>query len=100
MSKTYNDHLREERRLVLLRLLAEQAGYRANSSTLHAGLSFLAIPGSRDDVNTDLAWLKDQGYVEMTTALEGVHVVTLSIRGHDVATGQAIVPGVRRPGPK
>lgn len=100
MSKTYADHLREERRLVLLQLLAEQTGYRANSSTLHAGLAFLGIPGSRDDINTDMAWLEEQGYLTLTIVSEGVRVAALSARGHDVAQGQALVPGIRRPGPK
>lgn len=100
MSKTYADHLREDRRLVLLRLLEERPEYQANSSTLHAGLNFIGVPGTRDDINTDLAWLQDQGYVALRVAMEGVHVATLTARGHDVATGRAIVPGVRRPGPK
>ena len=100
MSKTFADHLRENRRLVLLRLLEESPGYQANSSTLHAGLNFIGVPGSRDDINTDLAWLQEQGYVALREAVDGVRVATLTARGHDVATGQAIVPGVRRPGPK
>lgn len=96
-SKTFAERLREDRRLVMLRLLAEAAGYRHNSSVLHAGLDHLGVQGSRDDVLTDLHWLKDQGLVRLTEAVPGVLVAELTGRGEDVAKGQAIVPGVSRP---
>lgn len=97
---SYSDYLREERRLVILRLLAEQAAYRSNSSRLHAGLHHLGIGASRDDVRTDLAWLADQDLLHLEQPAEGVYVATLSARGLDVAQGQARVPGVAKPSPK
>lgn len=100
MSKTFAERLREDRRLVLLRLLAEQLGYRANSSVLHAGLQHLAVAASRDDVLTDLHWLKDQALVRLQEPVEGVLTVELSARGHDVAQGATVVPGVSRPSPR
>lgn len=100
MNKTFAERLREDRRLVILRLLAEQNAYRSNSSVLHAGLHHLGVNGTRDDVLTDLHWLRDQGYLGMETAVPGVHVATLSARGKEVAEGQVQVPGVSRPSPK
>ncbi|HDS1522152.1 hypothetical protein A7X89_11150 [Stenotrophomonas maltophilia] len=95
--KTFAERMREDRRLVLLRLLAEQNGYRANSSTLHAGLHHMAVAGSRDDVLTDLTWLGEQGLLRVSEAVPGVLVAELTQRGQDVATGMTSVPGVRRP---
>lgn len=97
--KTFADKVREDRRLVMLRLLSEQPGYRMNSSTLHAGLHHLAVVASRDDVATDLQWLKEQGLVNLDQVPEAPHlyITTLSARGGDVAAGLSTVPGVARP---
>ena len=100
MNKSFAERLREDRRLVLLRLLAEQRGYRANSSVLHMGLEHLGVVASRDDVRTDLAWLAEQGLVTTADAVPGVTVATLTSRGGDVANGSAYVPGVSRPSPR
>lgn len=100
MNMPFAERLREDRRLVLLRLLQEQPGYRTNTSVLHAGLHFLGVASTRDDVRTDLAWLQEQGLVALSEAIPGVAVATLSARGGDVVAGQAIVPGVSRPSPK
>lgn len=102
MSKTFTDHVREDRRLVLLRLLSEQPGYRANSSNLHAGLYSLGIAATRDDVTTDLHWLKEQALVRLETLPEvpDLAIVDITSRGSDVVKGVAVVPGVRRPGPR
>jgi hypothetical protein len=102
MSKTFTDRLREDRRLVLLRLLSEQPGYRANSSNLHAGLYALGIAATRDDVTTDLHWLREQSLVRLESLPEvpDLVIATITTRGDDVVTGVAIVPGVRRPGPR
>lgn len=99
-AKTFAERLREDRRLVLLRLLSEQNGYRANASVLHAGLHALAVAASRDDVRTDLHWLQDQSLVRLSEPVSGVLAAELTARGHDVATGLAVVPGVNRPSPR
>lgn len=98
--KSFAERLRADRRLVLLRLLAEQNGYRSNSSVLHAGLMHLGIVSARDDVLTDLAWLADQGLLVQEEVAPGVVVATLTARGGDVASGLAVVPGVARPSPR
>jgi len=100
MNIPFAQRLREDRRLVLLRLLQEQPGYRTNTSILHAGLHHLGVASSRDDVRTDLAWLQEQGLVALSEAVPGVLVATLTARGSDVVSGQTLVPGVSRPSPK
>lgn len=98
--KTFAERLREDRRLVLLRLLNEQGAYRANSSVLHAGLQHLGVAASRDDVVTDLHWLRDQALLSLEEAVPGLYVATLSARGRDAVEGLCLVPGVSRPGPR
>jgi Fe2+ or Zn2+ uptake regulation protein len=88
-----------DRRLVLLRLLAESDGYEANSSVLQMAIEPFGHNVSRDVVHTDLAWLAEQGLVNVED-LASIKVATLSSRGLDVANGRATVPGIKRPGPK
>jgi hypothetical protein len=95
--KPFAESLREMRRLVILRLLNEQHGYTANHSILHAGLLTLGVASSRDDVATDLHWLRDQGLLTLDEPVPGVWRAVLGIRGQEVATGQVVVPGVQRP---
>ena len=93
----YADFLRQDLRLVALRLLAELPAYRANSSVLTMALDRYGHAVSRDQVKTELRWLEEQGLVRIED-LDAVLVATLTERGQDVATGRAVVPGVKRPG--
>lgn len=88
----------EDRRLVILRLLAEDQDYRVNSSILQQGIDLYGHSVSRDRLHTDLLWLAEQGLVTVDE-INSVLVVTLTQRGLDVAQGRAHVPGVKRPGP-
>ena len=89
--------LAEDRRLVILRVLAELPGYRTNSFLLHTLLGKFGHGPSADQVKTDLTWLREQDLVAVDD-VEGVYVATLTTRGADVAAGRAVVPGVKRPG--
>ncbi len=86
----------EEMRLVSLRLLNELPSYRANSSTLHSGLSTLGLSFSRDQVKTELYWLKEQGCIEIELN-EPVMVVRLTERGQDVVENRTRIHGIQRP---
>lgn len=88
----------EDLRLVMLRVLGEASGYRANESLLQALLEPWGHVVSRDRVRVELAWLGEQGAVE-TEEIGGVMIGTLTARGHDAARGAATIPGVRRPAP-
>lgn len=96
-TKTFAQRMTEDRRLVVLRVLAEQVQYRANSSVLCHALNHFGHSVSRDQVRTDLAWLGEQQLV-LIEDIGPVLVATLTERGQDVAAGRAIVPGVSRPG--
>jgi hypothetical protein len=93
----YSDFIRQDVRLVLLRLLVEMTAYRANSSVLTMALDSYGHSLSRDQVKTELHWLAEQG--TLTVADVGpVLVATLTERGQDIAAGRARVPGIKRPG--
>ena len=94
---SFSDFLRADVRLVLLRTLAEMPAYRSNSSVLASMLERYGHAVTRAQVRTELSWLAEQGLVRLED-VGGVAVVTLAERGEDVATGRAVVPGIKRPG--
>jgi len=96
MSK-FADYLREDQRLVILRVLIDMPSYRSNSSILYNVLDQFGHSPSRDQVKGELAWLAEQGLVEVED-VSGLLVATLTARGQDVAKGRVMVPGVKRPG--
>nr|WP_293393395.1 ArsR family transcriptional regulator [Nevskia sp.] len=98
MTKSFRESLTEDRRLVMLRLLAEVEGYEANSSVLQSALASFGHTMSRDSVHTELAWLAEQGLIT-STPMVTIVVAKLTARGLDAAQGHATVPGVKRPGP-
>jgi hypothetical protein len=94
----YRERLAADRRLVILRVLAEAPGYSVNSSILGEILSDWGHAVARDVLHADLAWLAEQGLVD-ADQVASVWTAQLTQRGADVAAGRAHVPGVRRPGP-
>lgn len=95
--KTFADRLIEDQRLVILRVLVEQLGYKANSSVLVLALDSFGHTVSRDFVRGQLAWLGEQQLLRIDD-LGPVLLATLTERGCDVARGAVVVPGVARPG--
>lgn len=93
----YSDFIRQDVRLVLLRLLVEMTAYRANSSVLTMALDSYGHTLSRDQVKTELHWLAEQGALTLQD-VGPVIVATLSERGQDIAAGRNRVPGIKRPG--
>lgn len=93
---SFQDFLREDIRLVILRLLSEMPANRSNSSVLSSGLHRMGHSVSRDYVKSELRWLQEQGLVEIED-VESVLVATLKERGADAAAGLATVHGVKKP---
>ncbi|MHC1792025.1 VpaChn25_0724 family phage protein [Solidesulfovibrio sp.] len=88
--------LSQDRRLVILRFLTEDPDHKLNTSILQDALDQIGHGCSRDCVETEVAWLSEQGLVA-TDQVGPVTVVRLTGRGQDVAEGKATVPGVKRP---
>ncbi|EGQ7976980.1 ArsR family transcriptional regulator [Vibrio cholerae] len=93
---SFKELLTEDQRLVVLRSLHEMHGYEANESIIDSCLDAYGHKISRDVVRTHLFWLQEQGLVSLRDVGD-CQIARLTGRGEDVATGQAVVPGVKRP---
>ena len=95
------DIFTKNRRLAILRFLAEDQDYSLNTSVLQSALAAIGHGVSRDVEEADAAWLAEQGLATMER-LDNlpVTVLRISARGVDVARGVASHPGVDRPLPR
>lgn len=89
----------QDQRLVILRSLID-ANYDANESILDDCLALYGHKISRDLVRNHLNWLEEQGLVKIERLTDGFMVATITQRGVDVANGEAVVDGVKRPRPR
>lgn len=95
---SYPEMMAADRRLVILRLLAQTSDYTSNSSVLQMGLEQFGHSVSRDQLHTELSWLAEQGLLSVSEVAT-VRIAQLTRRGLDVSAGRSQVPGVQRPGP-
>ena len=95
------DIFTKNRRLAILRFLAEDQDYSLNTSVLQSALAAIGHGVSRDVGEADAAWLAEQGLATMER-LDNlpVTVLRISARGVDGARGVASHPGVDRPLPR
>lgn len=96
---SYAELLQENRRLYILRTLAESPAYEANDEILAAMVSGQGIACTRGQIVADLEWLAETGLVTVEDLGSGVVMGTLTERGLDVARGLIEVRGVRKPSP-
>lgn len=95
----YGDLVRRHRRLAILKHLQACAEYTSNGAILQSVLVGVGVPSTRDQVITELAWLREQGFVSYEDRADFV-VVTATERGCELAQGLATHPEVQRPGPR
>lgn len=88
----------EDRRLNILRVLAESAAYTASADLLQTVLAGLGHAVSHDRLNTDLEWLREQDLIGLER-IGDVPLARATARGVDVSNGLASVPGVAKPRP-
>ncbi len=93
---SYAEFLKEDQRLVILRVLYEMPSYSSNSSIIYGVLERFGHSISRDLVKTHMNWLAEQELIKLEI-IGTVFVGYLTERGADVAAGKVIVPGVKRP---
>jgi hypothetical protein len=84
MSLSYTERVAQSRRLVILTILGDMPGRRANLSTIYNVLDELAEPATIADLRADSEWLTSQRLVERDEVLE-------------VASGKRRHPGVAPP---
>lgn len=99
MSRAYSERVAEERRLVILTILADMPQRRLNLSTLYSELDALAVPCTIADLRADSEWLASQRLVERDEPAKGVTVLALTADGLEVSRGKRVHPGVMRPNP-
>lgn len=93
----YADRLREDQRLTILAILRQSAEYTANEHALRDALRAFGHTVSADQLRAHLAWLDEQGCLVLHAG--DIQIALLTLRGEDVATGAARLPGVARPRP-
>lgn len=98
MPKSFAQVATEDRRLAVLRILEGSPEYRANAYLIQKMLAGFGHAPSLDQLNGDLAWLAEQGLLEVQT-VGAVQIPQLLARGVDAACGRAVIPGVARPMP-
>lgn len=57
------------------------------------------MSSTRDQIRTDLTWLREQGFVTIRDTA-GVMVATLTEAGGEIAAGRRTDPGIAKPSPK
>ena len=100
MGKDFNNFLVENRRVAILRFLAEDSDYSLNDSVIQACLEEIGLGCSRDAIRADFAFLADIGAITFEVVMGSIYVAKLTAKGDDIAKGRAVVPGVKKPGPK
>jgi len=92
MSTTFKEHIAKSRRLAVLRLLRDN-GNSANESVLHSACLALGFPTtSRDDVRSDLEWLKEHRLVTIDNFNKPaggiIMISTITAAGIDASRGR------------
>jgi hypothetical protein len=96
--KTFEQHLTEERRLLILRALRAAAGFMLNHISLRTFCESMGFTVSLDKVLSDIAWLHEQELLQ-SSETAGVTIAKITSRGSDVARGTVRHPGVKLPEP-
>lgn len=95
---SFEQRIREDARLIILKALDEQVDGRLNSNLLREVLEVMGITRSRDWVHEELAYLASLGAVTVVEA-GTVRVGCLAAKGRDHVHRRAAITGVSRPSP-
>lgn len=95
----FDQVMRAEARLIMLRSLDAEAAGRLNSEILRLHLDSFGIPRSRDWVHEELRWLAEIGAVTLADA-GSVRVASLTLKGRDHVERRLVLEGVKRPSPE
>ncbi len=99
MSREYREFAQRDLRLVLLRCLAAQPGYRGNESILQSEARAFGLERSRDVIRNELRWLAEVGVVRIEE-VGSVIVAKLLRRGKEHVDGLTEIEGVNKPSPE
>jgi hypothetical protein len=99
MKVDYATLMRQDRRLSILRTLQGAENETANDSMVTRIVNMYGVNSTRDQVRTELLWLREQGFVAIET-IDTTMVASLVERGTEIATGRATHPEITRPSRK
>lgn len=95
---SFADFVREDQRLIILRILSKLPGYTSSPSIIFEGLTRHSYNPSSLQIKEDLRWLEDRGLVSIED--DGtILVARLTERGAEVVADRLTVIGVRRTRP-
>lgn len=97
MAKGFKDVFAEQQRILILQLLEKDSDHTVNNVLLQKGLEYVGHNISLDKVNTECAWLEEQGLVKVKVLNEDLSLVTATRTGIDVVLSRRVVPGVDMP---
>lgn len=95
---SYEEHLREDARLVMLRELARQVDGRLNETLVTKALDVFGHNRSREWVRTEMRKLEELGAVRLTEA-GTILVAAITRSGLDHVERRSVIEGVARPSP-
>ncbi len=96
---SFADLVREDRRLTILKVLAQLDGYTGNIHLLSMALNDLGHRASESQILADLEWMAELDYVSLKRPGD-LPVATLTRRGEDIQAGLVTVAGIKRPRPE
>ncbi|MBO4393763.1 MAG: hypothetical protein J5800_05415 [Spirochaetales bacterium] len=97
MSKRFVNVFAEQQRILILQLLESDVDGSINNLLLQRGLEEFGHNISLDKVNTECAWLEEQGCVEIRPLNEEMNLVTITDVGIDVVNRRRRIPGIDLP---
>lgn len=95
----YQEHQSRHRRLSILLTLSESPGYTGNDSYLCMVVNEFGIVSTRDQVRSELTWLRDHGFIT-SREVANTFVATMTEAGGEIAAARRTDPGIAKPSPK
>lgn len=96
---SFEQHLAEDARLVILRGLAKETDGRLNEIAMTRLLDTFGYRRSREWVRTQIGKLRELGAVTVTEA-GSVHIAEITRSGVDHVERRSVIAGVARPSPE
>lgn len=96
---SFEDHLRADARLIILRELSAQTDNRLNESMLGRVLDAFGYRKSREWVRTQLRAMQDVGAITLSEA-GSVLVAAITRSGLDHVERRSVIEGIAKPSPE
>ncbi|MBQ7644120.1 MAG: hypothetical protein IJS84_03750 [Spirochaetales bacterium] len=97
MANRFVNVFAEQQRIIILQMLNSDIDGCINNQLLRRGLETFGHNVSLDKVNTECAWLEDQGCVEVRILNDELRLVTITGVGIDVVNRRRKIPGIDLP---